>query len=131
MNQTILVITVLACVAFSITEGAAIFIQPRCKCTGTQKTQIKTEKIQNFVSIAPGPHCKRLQVIATVKHRHMEVEVCVNPNHKWVKEAMAKLEQKKSKSTTVPPQLHHSSTTAPPQLHHSDKLIQDSNNKKQ
>uniref|UniRef100_A0A3B1IUA0 Chemokine interleukin-8-like domain-containing protein n=1 Tax=Astyanax mexicanus TaxID=7994 RepID=A0A3B1IUA0_ASTMX len=64
-------------------SGAAIYIQPRCRCTDTQKTQIKTEKIQNFVSIAPGPHCN-----ATVKHRHMEVEVCVNPSHKWVKEAM-------------------------------------------
>ncbi|XP_072544859.1 permeability factor 2-like [Salminus brasiliensis] len=102
MNQTILAVAVLACVAFSMTEvsDAAPYIQLKCRCTSTQNTPIRVKRIQNFITLAPGPHCKTEQVIAIVKFKK-ELEVCVNPIDQWVKDAMKELEKMKLNSTNA------------------------------
>ncbi|KAI4886308.1 hypothetical protein NFI96_016727 [Prochilodus magdalenae] len=86
MNATTLSIVFLTCVLLSMTEGAVIF-NPRCRCTATRSKPIQPERIQKFVTIAPGPHCKDLQVIATVMFNQTR-EICVNPNEPWVQEAL-------------------------------------------
>ncbi|XP_072544858.1 alveolar macrophage chemotactic factor-like [Salminus brasiliensis] len=100
MNQTILAVAVLACVAFFMTEVsvAAPYIQPKCRCTLTQSNPIRVEKIKNYMTVAAGPHCKKLQVIAIVKFKK-EVEVCLNPNDQWVQDALKKVDLRKSQST--------------------------------
>ncbi|XP_066537323.1 alveolar macrophage chemotactic factor-like [Hoplias malabaricus] len=94
MNSTTFAISLLIGLLFPMTEGGVIK-PPKCRCIDTQITPIHPERIQKLVTIAPGPHCKRLQVIATVKFEKWsvkkEIETCVNPEDDWVKEAIKKM----------------------------------------
>ncbi|KAI4886309.1 hypothetical protein NFI96_016728 [Prochilodus magdalenae] len=90
MNATTLSLVFLTCVLLSMTEGAIIF-NPKCRCTTTHSKPIRPERIQKFVTIAPGPHCKDLQVIATIQVKKT-MEICVNPNEPWVQEALKRKE---------------------------------------
>ncbi|XP_036453011.1 alveolar macrophage chemotactic factor-like [Colossoma macropomum] len=91
MNATALAIAFLTCVLLSMTEGRVIMIQPKCRCPATTTKEIPLDRIQKIVTIAPGPHCRKLQVIATVKIQKKVVDVCVPPNGPWVQDAMKKI----------------------------------------
>ncbi|XP_066538076.1 alveolar macrophage chemotactic factor-like [Hoplias malabaricus] len=87
MNSTTFAISLLICLLFSMTEGGVIKL-PKCRCTKTQTTPIRPERILKLVTIPPGLHCKKLQVIATVQIGNLKKETCLNPEDIWVKEAM-------------------------------------------
>ncbi|KAJ7397990.1 putative bifunctional methylenetetrahydrofolate dehydrogenase/cyclohydrolase 2 [Pitangus sulphuratus] len=67
------------------TQGKALArsaIELRCQCIGTHSRFIHPKFIQN-VNLSPsGPHCKNVEVIATLKDGR---EVCLEPTASWVK----------------------------------------------
>ncbi|XP_034159172.2 interleukin-8-like [Pangasianodon hypophthalmus] len=85
MNPSALAVTLLACALLSMTEG--LLIQPRCRCTETVPREISDHRIVKMERFQPGPHCKYIEIIATVKFRK-EITLCLNPNDKWVQNAL-------------------------------------------
>ncbi|NXS07927.1 IL8 protein, partial [Neodrepanis coruscans] len=67
------------------TQGKAMprsAIELRCQCIGTHSKFIHPKFIQN-VNLSPsGPHCKNVEVIATLRDGR---EVCLEPTAPWVK----------------------------------------------
>ncbi|XP_046708406.1 interleukin-8-like [Silurus meridionalis] len=86
MKLLALAIIVLTCALLSLTE-ARLLIQPRCRCTETVQTYIPDDRIVKMEKFQPGPHCKNVEIIATVKYRK-ETTLCLNPNVKWVQDAL-------------------------------------------
>ncbi|KAL6490931.1 hypothetical protein MHYP_G00012760 [Metynnis hypsauchen] len=74
-----------------MTEGRIIIKQPKCRCPSTYSKEIQLNRIQKVVTIAPGPQCRKLEVIFTVKNQKAAADVCVNPNDQWVQDAMKKI----------------------------------------
>ncbi|XP_017537945.1 interleukin-8-like [Pygocentrus nattereri] len=95
MSATTLSIAFLTCVLLSMTEGRIIIKQPKCLCPSTYSKEIQLNRIQKFVIIAPGPHCRNLEVIFTVKNQKKVVDVCVNPSDQWVQDVMKMIGQSK------------------------------------
>uniref|UniRef100_A0AAR2LJB1 Chemokine interleukin-8-like domain-containing protein n=1 Tax=Pygocentrus nattereri TaxID=42514 RepID=A0AAR2LJB1_PYGNA len=65
-----------------------IIKQPKCLCPSTYSKEIQLNRIQKFVIIAPGPHCRNLEKV---------VDVCVNPSDQWVQDVM-KIQMENPKS---------------------------------
>ncbi|KAM9501903.1 permeability factor 2-like [Clarias gariepinus] len=82
MKHLALAITFLTCALLAMTEGAPQ-LQLRCHCTETMTKEISNSRIVKLEIFQPGPHCKDVEVIATVKFRK-EVTLCLNPKDKWV-----------------------------------------------
>ncbi|XP_056407859.1 interleukin-8-like [Hyla sarda] len=58
----------------------------RCQCVKLERTPIPLKQILNFEIIPKGPHCKNLEVIATVKTgKETSQDVCLDPTAPWVK----------------------------------------------
>ncbi|KAL7875712.1 hypothetical protein AOLI_G00106750 [Acnodon oligacanthus] len=91
MNVTILSIAFLTCVLLSMTEGRIVIPQHKCRCPSTHRKEIQFDRIQTFLTIAPGPQCRKLEIIFTVKNQKKAVDVCVNPNDQWVQDVMKKI----------------------------------------
>ncbi|KFO90395.1 Interleukin-8 [Buceros rhinoceros silvestris] len=67
------------------TEGQALprsAIELRCQCIGTHSKFIPPRLIRNVNLIPSGPHCKNVEVIATLADGR---EVCLEPTAPWVK----------------------------------------------
>ncbi|NXI38381.1 IL8 protein, partial [Galbula dea] len=79
------VVLALLLISAAGTEGKA---QPcsaaelRCQCVGTHSKFIHPKFIQNVNLIPSGPHCKNVEVIATLRDGR---EVCLDPTAPWVK----------------------------------------------
>ncbi|XP_017328099.1 interleukin-8b.3 [Ictalurus punctatus] len=84
MKLSALAITFLAFVLISMTEG---LIQPRCWCTKMATKEISDHRIVKMQTFQPGPRCKHLEIIATVKFRK-EHTLCLNPKDAWVQKAL-------------------------------------------
>ncbi|MCI4377169.1 hypothetical protein PGIGA_G00200520 [Pangasianodon gigas] len=69
-----------------MTEGVPALYH-RCQCTDTVAREISDNRIVKLEIFQPGPHCKDIEVIATVKFRK-EIKLCLNPNDKWVQNAL-------------------------------------------
>ncbi|KFP43896.1 Interleukin-8 [Chlamydotis macqueenii] len=54
----------------------------RCQCVGTHSKFIHPKFIQNVNLTPSGPHCKNVEVIATLTDGR---EVCLEPTAPWVK----------------------------------------------
>lgn len=58
----------------------------RCQCVKKERTPIPLRQILNFEMIPKGPHCKHLEIIATVKTgKETSQDVCLDPTAPWVK----------------------------------------------
>ncbi|XP_062350068.1 interleukin-8-like [Cinclus cinclus] len=67
------------------TQGAAVprsAIELRCQCISTHSKFIHPKFIQNVNLTPSGPHCKNVEVIATLRDGR---EVCLEPTASWVK----------------------------------------------
>ncbi|XP_060104360.1 interleukin-8-like [Heteronotia binoei] len=54
----------------------------RCQCVNTHSKFIPPKHIQDVKLTQSGPHCKNVEVIATLKDGR---EVCLEPSAPWVK----------------------------------------------
>ncbi|XP_033026963.1 interleukin-8-like [Lacerta agilis] len=86
MNSKVVVaILALFVLSGSLTEGvslARIGSELRCQCISTHSTFIPTRHIQDVKLTQSGPHCKNVEIIATLKDGK---EVCLEPTARWVK----------------------------------------------
>ncbi|NXH21442.1 IL8 protein, partial [Bucco capensis] len=67
------------------TEGTALArsaVELRCQCVGTHSKFIHPKFIQNVNLTPSGPHCKNVEVIATLTDGR---DVCLEPTAPWVK----------------------------------------------
>ncbi|KAJ8390314.1 hypothetical protein AAFF_G00108830 [Aldrovandia affinis] len=73
------------------TEGQEL----RCRCIERRANFIPPKHIHDLERIPAGAHCERTEVIITMKGgRHKNMEVCVDPDAKWVKALMEFLAKK-------------------------------------
>ncbi|XP_018861965.1 interleukin-8-like isoform X1 [Parus major] len=74
-------------------------IELRCQCISTHSKFIHPKFIQNVNLTPSGPHCKNVEVIATLRDGR---EVCLEPTAPWVKLIIKTiLDKANSKSETV------------------------------
>ncbi|XP_061444773.1 interleukin-8-like [Rhineura floridana] len=69
----------------TLTEGVSLArmgSELRCQCISTHSKFIPPRHIQDVKLTQSGPHCKNVEVIATLKDGR---EVCLDPTAKWVK----------------------------------------------
>ncbi|XP_053485522.1 interleukin-8b.3 [Ictalurus furcatus] len=85
MNLSALAITFLACALLSMTEG--LLTQPRCRCTEMVTKEIPDHRIVKMETFQPGPRCRNLEIIATIKFRKV-FTLCLNPKDAWVQKAL-------------------------------------------
>ncbi|NWQ69431.1 IL8 protein, partial [Neopipo cinnamomea] len=76
---TLLLISVLGTQGETLARSAT---ELRCQCIGTHSRFIHPKFIQNVNLTPSGPHCKNVEVIATLKDGR---EVCLEPTASWVK----------------------------------------------
>ncbi|XP_021144699.2 interleukin-8 [Columba livia] len=76
---TLLLISVLGTKGKALTRSV---IELRCQCISTHSKFIHPKFIHNVNLIPSGPHCKNLEVIATLTDGR---EVCLEPTAPWVK----------------------------------------------
>ncbi|KFP76848.1 Interleukin-8 [Acanthisitta chloris] len=85
MGKTVAAILALLLISAVGTQGKAVprsAIELRCQCVGTHSRFIHPKFIQN-VNLSPsGPHCKNVEVIATLTDGR---QVCLEPTAPWVK----------------------------------------------
>nr|XP_056713749.1 interleukin-8-like [Euleptes europaea] len=72
---------------FSATETEGVSLagmtgELRCQCINTHSKFIPPRNIQDVKLTQSGPHCKNVEVIATLKDGR---EVCLDPTAPWVK----------------------------------------------
>ncbi|XP_023782799.1 interleukin-8-like [Cyanistes caeruleus] len=92
----LLLISVLGTRAEAVPRSA---IELRCQCISTHSKFILPKFIQNVNLTPSGPHCKNVEVIATLRNGR---EVCLEPTAPWVKLIIkAILDKANSKSETV------------------------------
>ncbi|KAJ6660532.1 hypothetical protein lerEdw1_017529 [Lerista edwardsae] len=63
--------------------SARIGSELRCRCVSTYSQFIPSTQIRDVKLIPSGPHCKDVEVIATLKD---DREVCLDPAAAWVKQ---------------------------------------------
>ncbi|KFU98181.1 Interleukin-8 [Tauraco erythrolophus] len=76
---TLLLISVLGTKGKALPRSA---VELRCQCIGTYSKFIHPKFIQNVNLTPSGPHCKNVEVIATLTDGR---EVCLEPTALWVK----------------------------------------------
>ncbi|KAF7239056.1 Interleukin-8 [Varanus komodoensis] len=86
MNTKVVVaILSLFLISATLTEGVSLArmgSELRCQCTRTHSGLIPPQNIQGVKLTQSGPHCKNVEIIATLKDGR---EVCLDPTAKWVK----------------------------------------------
>ncbi|XP_009885404.1 PREDICTED: interleukin-8-like [Charadrius vociferus] len=76
---TLLLISVVGAKGEAVPRSA---IELRCQCVSTHSKFIHPKFIQNVNLTPSGPHCKNVEVIATLRDGR---EVCLEPTAPWVK----------------------------------------------
>ncbi|XP_069710931.1 interleukin-8-like [Phaenicophaeus curvirostris] len=85
MGKAVAVVLTLLLISALGAKGEALprsAIELRCQCISTYSKFIHPKFIHNVNLIPSGPHCKDVEVIATL---HDGSEVCLNPAAPWVK----------------------------------------------
>ncbi|XP_075045648.1 interleukin-8-like [Mixophyes fleayi] len=59
----------------------------RCQCVKTESKPISSRHFLNIELIPNGPHCKQVEIIATLKNGQ---QVCLEPTAPWVKKNIDK-----------------------------------------
>ncbi|XP_026107135.1 interleukin-8-like [Carassius auratus] len=78
----------------STTDGRPQPMLLRCQCIKTYSKPIPVKKIQSLRVIPAGPHCKNVEIIATMRKGKM----CLNPAKDWVIPLKEKFNKKNVKS---------------------------------
>ncbi|XP_032916893.1 interleukin-8-like [Catharus ustulatus] len=84
-GKTVAAVLILLLVSALGTQGEVVprsAIELRCECIDTHSEFILPRFIQNVTLTPSGPHCKNVEVIATLKNGR---EVCLEPTAPWVK----------------------------------------------
>ncbi|XP_010084607.1 PREDICTED: interleukin-8-like [Pterocles gutturalis] len=101
-GKAVAVVLTLLLISVVGTKGKALprsAIELRCQCVGTHSKFIHPKFIHNVNLIPSGPHCKNVEVIATLTDGR---EVCLDPTAPWVKLIIkAILDKANAKSETV------------------------------
>ncbi|XP_053317606.1 interleukin-8-like [Spea bombifrons] len=84
----ILLAVFIACAAVSQGMPMARMQALRCLCIEPQSKFIPPRHFLNVEIIPKGPHCKNVEVIATLK---TEEKVCLEPTAPWVKKIIDKM----------------------------------------
>ncbi|NXC47515.1 IL8 protein, partial [Penelope pileata] len=85
MGKAVAVVMALLLISVAGTKGMALArsgIELRCQCIDTHSKFIHPKFIQNVNLTPSGPHCKNVEVIATLSDGR---EVCLDPTAPWVK----------------------------------------------
>ncbi|OXB79845.1 UNVERIFIED_CONTAM: hypothetical protein H355_004806 [Colinus virginianus] len=85
MGKAVAAVMALLLISTAGTKGMAQVrsgIELRCQCIDTHSKFIHPKFIQNVNLTPSGPHCKNVEVIATLKDGR---EVCLDPTAPWVK----------------------------------------------
>ncbi|XP_063158035.1 interleukin-8-like [Candoia aspera] len=72
-------------VSATLTEGVSLVRirrELRCQCISTNSAFIPFKHLESVRLIQSGPHCRNIEVIATLKNGR---EVCLEPTANWVK----------------------------------------------
>ncbi|MBN3315640.1 IL8 protein, partial [Atractosteus spatula] len=79
-----------ATICAAVTEGVLVRAGEafRCQCLKTVSQFINPKRLVDIDIINSGVHCKRVEVIVTLKSGH---KVCVDPEAKWVKMIIERL----------------------------------------
>uniref|UniRef100_A0A672V184 Chemokine interleukin-8-like domain-containing protein n=1 Tax=Strigops habroptila TaxID=2489341 RepID=A0A672V184_STRHB len=84
-RKAVAVVLILLFISAMGTKGKAVprsAMELRCQCVGTHSKFIHPKFIHNVNLIPSGPHCKNVEVIATLTDGR---EVCLEPTAPWVK----------------------------------------------
>ncbi|KAH0627038.1 hypothetical protein JD844_002404 [Phrynosoma platyrhinos] len=90
-----------------LTEGASlsrIGSELRCQCISTHTKFIHPRNIKDVKLTQSGPHCKNVEVIATLNDGR---EVCLEPTAHWVKGSSQRVITTRRKTSSVSPTLLH------------------------
>ncbi|NXB40064.1 IL8 protein, partial [Eulacestoma nigropectus] len=85
MGKAVAAVLILLLISALGTQGEAVprsAIELRCQCIRTHSTFIHPKFIQKVNLTPSGPHCKNVEVIATLRDGK---EVCLEPTAPWVK----------------------------------------------
>ncbi|XP_074760050.1 interleukin-8-like [Athene noctua] len=84
MNGKLVAVLALFLISASMSRGmslARMATELRCQCIATHSKFIPPKSIQDVKLTQSGPHCKNVEVIATLKDGR---EVCLEPTAPWV-----------------------------------------------
>ncbi|NXA22874.1 IL8 protein, partial [Ibidorhyncha struthersii] len=85
MNGKLVAILALFLISAAVSQGkrtlARMGTELRCQCVATHSRFIPPKSIQDVKLTQSGPHCKNVEVIATLKDGR---EVCLEPTASWV-----------------------------------------------
>ncbi|NXG35262.1 IL8 protein, partial [Dromaius novaehollandiae] len=84
MNGKLVAVLALLLVSAAVSQGKALARMAnelRCQCITTHSKLIHPKSIQGVKLTQSGPHCKNVEVIATLKDGR---EVCLEPTAPWV-----------------------------------------------
>ncbi|XP_009871642.1 PREDICTED: interleukin-8 [Apaloderma vittatum] len=97
MNGKLVAVLALFLISAALSQGrtlARMGTELRCQCVATHSKFIPPRSIQDVKLTQSGPHCKNVEVIATLKDGR---EVCLEPTAPWVqlivKAILAKAQQ--------------------------------------
>ncbi|KAF2976436.1 hypothetical protein EK904_013668 [Melospiza melodia maxima] len=85
IGKTAAAVLILLLISALGAQGEAVprsAIELRCQCISTHSKFIHPKFIQNVNLTPSGPHCKNVEVIATLRNGR---EVCLEPSAPWVK----------------------------------------------
>ncbi|XP_061201799.1 LOW QUALITY PROTEIN: interleukin-8-like [Neopsephotus bourkii] len=84
MNGKLVAVLAFCLISVAISQGrtlARMGTELRCQCIATHSKFIPPKSIQDVKLTQSGPHCKNVEVIATLKDGR---EVCLEPTAPWV-----------------------------------------------
>ncbi|XP_030334619.1 interleukin-8-like [Strigops habroptila] len=84
MNAKLVAVLALCLISVAASQGrtlARMGTELRCQCIATHSKFIPPKSIQDVKLTQSGPHCKNVEVIATLKDGR---EVCLEPTAPWV-----------------------------------------------
>ncbi|NXQ27492.1 IL8 protein, partial [Alaudala cheleensis] len=84
MNSKVVAVLALFLISAAVSQGktlARMGTELRCQCIATHSGLIPPKFIQDVKMTQSGPHCKNVEVIATLKNGR---EVCLEPTAPWV-----------------------------------------------
>ncbi|NXI38380.1 IL8 protein, partial [Galbula dea] len=84
MNGKLVAVLALFLISAAVSQGRALTrmaTELRCQCIATHSRFIPPKAIQDVKLTQSGPHCKNVEVIATLKDGK---EVCLEPTAPWV-----------------------------------------------
>ncbi|XP_049671304.1 interleukin-8-like isoform X1 [Accipiter gentilis] len=84
MNSKLVTVLALFLISAAMSQGmtlARMGTELRCQCIATHSKFIPPKSIQDVKLTQSGPHCKNVEVIATLKDGR---EVCLEPTAPWV-----------------------------------------------